>query len=132
MFDDPLELAEVVAAYDHLSDVIVFNPDNLAWADMSKFLRKYPGLYGSDHPHHIVRHELGHAAHYRLLDQEGRGTIWDADLSTLERQIARRVSVRATWNAKEFVAEVYAGLWARIAYDEDILLLYDQLRGPRS
>jgi len=132
MFDHPFDRARVIAAYDHLDDLIVFNPDHTSWVDMAQFLRERPGLYGTDHPHHIVRHELGHAAHYRLLDQGGRRTIWDADLSTPERQMARRVSIRATENVKEFVAEVYAGRWARIHYDEDVLLLYDRFRGPRS
>jgi hypothetical protein len=131
MFDDPVERMQIVAAYDHLEDLIVFNPDHSAWADMARFYRDHPGLYGTDHRHHIVRHELGHAAHYRLLDQEGRRTIWNADLSRSERRIARKVSIRAAWNVKEFVAEVYAGLWANIPYDEDTLLLYDQFRGPR-
>jgi hypothetical protein len=114
-----------------LSDLIVFNPDHSAWADMSRFHREHPGLYSTTHRHHIVRHELGHAAHYRALDQEGRRTLWDADLSRSQSVIARKVSIRATQNVKEFVAEVYAGIWAGIPYDEDILLLHDLLRGPR-
>jgi hypothetical protein len=130
-FDDPFERIQIVAAYDHLDDLIVFNPDHPAWADIVRFHREHPGLYGTDHRHHIVRHELGHAAHYRLLDQEGRRTIWNADLSMSEREIAGKVSIRAAWNVKEFVAEVYAGLWASIPYDEDTLLLYNQFRGPR-
>jgi hypothetical protein len=131
VIDDPFERMEVIAAYDHLSDVIVFNPDHTAWADMGGFLRQFPGLYGTDNELHIVRHELGHAAYYHLLEDEGRRALWDADLSPMERVIARRVSYRATWNVKEFVAEVYAGLWAKREYDEEILRLHDQFRGPR-
>ena len=34
MFDDPLELDRVIAAYEEIDDVIVFNPDHEAWGDM--------------------------------------------------------------------------------------------------
>jgi hypothetical protein len=130
LFDDPFERLDIIAAYDHLCNLIVFNPDHTAWADMGRFLRRFPGLYGTDDQLHIVRHELGHAAHYRLLDDAGRRTLWDADLSPMERTVAKKVSYRAASNVKEFVAEVYAGLWARIEYDEEILHLHDQFRGP--
>jgi hypothetical protein len=40
MFDDPLELAGVIAAYDHFDDSIVFNPDHEAWGDMVQFLHE--------------------------------------------------------------------------------------------
>jgi hypothetical protein len=130
IFDDPFERAGVIATYDHLSDLIVFNPDHPAWGDMPSFLRDHPGLYGTTHRHHIVRHELGHAAHYRSLNDRERRTLWDAELSGLERETARAVSIRATWNLKEFVAEVYAGLWAKIPYPEAILSLYRRFRGP--
>jgi hypothetical protein len=131
MFDDPFERVNVIAAYDHLADLIVFNPDHSAWADMQLLFHEHPGLYATAHPHHIIRRELGHAAHYRFLGAEGRLALWDADLSAAQRAIARKISIRATWNAKEFVAEVYAGLWGRMKYDGAILALYDLLGGPR-
>jgi hypothetical protein len=131
IFDDPFERAEVIAAYDHLADLIVFNPDHPAWLDMPRFLREYRGFYSTDHLHHIVRHELGHAAHYRSLQEHERRAIWNADLSSSEKEIGRMVSYRATWSAKEFVAEVFAGLWARISYGDDILSLHNRFRGPQ-
>jgi hypothetical protein len=131
MFDDPFERLEVIAAYDHSDDVIVFNPDHPVWADMTRFLRENPGLYGTQHPLHIVRHELGHAAHYRSLDERDRQAVWDADLSSPERDVARKVSYRAAWNVKEFVAEVYACLWARVTFDQDVISIHDLYRGPR-
>jgi hypothetical protein len=131
MFDDPFERIGVIAAYDHLSDLIVFNPDHPAWSDTPEFLRNRPGLYGTTHRHHIVRHELGHAAHYRSLSDQQRRTLWDAELTDLERVTARMVSIRATSNVKEFVAEVYAGLWAQIGYAEKVLSLYRLFRGPQ-
>jgi hypothetical protein len=114
MFDNPLELAWVIAAYDEVEDVIVSNPDHEAWGDMESYLRSRPRHFSTLHTHHIVRHELGHAAHYRLLTADERRRIWHADLSPEEREIARRVSGRSTWNVKEFVAETFAGLWSKV------------------
>lgn len=130
LFDDPFERLDIIAVYDHLSDLIAFNPDHTAWADMGRFLRENAGVFSTDNKLHIVRHELGHAAHYRQLDDEERRTLWDADLSSEEKAVARKVSYRAARNVKEFVAEVYAGLWAGIQYDEAIIRLHHQLRGP--
>jgi hypothetical protein len=81
IFDDPFERVNVIAAYDHLADVIVFNPDHSAWGDMPRYFRERPGLYGTRHSNHIARHELGHAAHYRSLVAARRVALWDADLS---------------------------------------------------
>jgi hypothetical protein len=39
MFEDPRELAWVIAAYDHLEDAIVFNADHPAWSDMRSFMK---------------------------------------------------------------------------------------------
>jgi hypothetical protein len=75
MFDDPLELERVIAAYDDLEDVIVFNPDHEAWGDMESYLRSRPRLFSTLHPHQIVSHEVGHAAHYRLLNPEERTRV---------------------------------------------------------
>ena len=68
-----MERANVVAAYDHLEDAIVFNADHPAWADMRGFMKsgRTKGFYSTAHPQHIVRHELGHAAHYRALSLAG-------------------------------------------------------------
>jgi hypothetical protein len=130
MFDDPFELAGVIVAYDNLDDVIVFNPDHEAWADMGSYLRERPRFFSTQHPQHIVRHELGHVAHYRSLTPEERSLTWHADLDPEQRELARKVSGRATWNAKEFVAEVYASLWANIEYGRDVMTLFERFRGP--
>jgi hypothetical protein len=62
MFEDPRERTDVVAAYDHLEDAIVFNADHLAWIDMRGWMKleKKRRAYSTAHPQHIVRHELGH------------------------------------------------------------------------
>ncbi|HZW29423.1 MAG TPA: hypothetical protein VFF52_01885 [Isosphaeraceae bacterium] len=131
MFDDPFERARVIAAYDSLDDVIVFNPDHGAWLDMDSYLRGHIRFFSTQNQHHLVRHELGHRAHYRLLTTDERSLLWHADLTAAQRQLARSVSGLATWSGKEFVAEVYAGLWAGLSYDGDVMTLFDRFRGPR-
>jgi hypothetical protein len=132
MFDDPFELAQVIVAYDHLDDVIVFNPDHEAWGDIVRFMRLHERYYSTQDPQHLVRHELGHAMHYRALSSspEDRDRIWYLEgLKIDQTRIAKKVSGRATWNSKEFVAEVYAGLWAKMPYDDEVLTLFRDFGG---
>jgi hypothetical protein len=127
MLDDPLEWTDVVAAYDQLEDAILFNADHLAWTDMRGFMkeRKEKSFYSTAHPQHIVRHELGHAVHYRALSPEERERIWFTEnLEPGELSIARRVSGRAIWNPKELGAEVFAGLWGGVDYDDEVIGLF--------
>ena len=132
MFDDPLERSRVIVAYDDIDDVIVFNPDHEAWADMASYLREREQFFSTQHPQHIVRHEIGHAVHHRSLSTSPaeRDRIWVTEnLEPGQLLVAQRVSGRAMWNPKEFVAEVYAGLWATVSYDEEVVALFDHFRG---
>jgi hypothetical protein len=132
MFDDPFERARVIAAYDSLEDVIVFNPDHGAWADLVSYLRERKDAFSTQDPQHLVRHEIGHAVHHRSLSTspKGRDQIWYAEsLAPDHERIARRVSDRATWNPKEFVAEVFAGLWAKVLYDDEVIALFSSFGG---
>jgi hypothetical protein len=132
MFDDPFERARVIAAYDSLEDVIVFNPDHEAWADMDSYLRERKQSFSTQNLQHITRHEIGHALHHRSLAAypKRHNQIWHAqDLEPDQERIARRVSDRATWNPKEFVAEVFAGLWAKVPYDDEVIALFNFLGG---
>jgi len=134
MVDDPLELADVIVAYDHIHDLIVFNPVHQAWGDIVAFLREHEHYYSTQDPQHLIRHELGHAAHYRSFSShpKERDRIWYAESLKIEQaRIAHKVSGRAMWNPKEFVAEVYAGLWAKVLYDNEVIALFDQFGGVR-
>jgi hypothetical protein len=125
-------LAEVVVAYDHVDDVIVFNPDHDAWSDMVRFLRDRRHYFSTQHPQHLVRHEIGHAMHYRAISSSpaDRRRVWFMEnLGTEQERIANKVSGRAMWNPKEFVAEVYAGLWAEVRYDDDVMSLFEHFKG---
>ena len=130
LFEDPREQAMVVASYDHLEDVIVFNPNHEAWADMIGFMRSQKDFFSTNFPQHIIRHELGHVAHYRSMSLPERDRIWYAEsLEPDQVRIARRVSGRAVWSPKEFVAEVYAALWGKIHYDDEVVALFQHYRG---
>jgi hypothetical protein len=134
MFEDPRERTGVVAAYDHLEDAILFNADHPAWSDMRGWMKleKKRSVYSTAHPQHIVRHELGHAEHYRALSSHDLQHIWFAeDLNPAELSIAERVSGRAAWNPKEFVAEVFAGLWGGVDYDDEVIGLFEHYGGQR-
>jgi hypothetical protein len=129
-----MEGASVVAAYDHLEDAIIFNANNPAWVDMHGWMKvqQRSVFFSTAHPQPIVRHELGHAAHYRALPSQERERTWFTEsLRPEEEPIALRVSIRATWSPKEFVAEVFAGLWGGIDYDDDVIGLFEQYRGQR-
>jgi hypothetical protein len=130
MFEDDRERARVIATYDHLDDVIVFNANHVAWVDMPGFMQGQKEFYSTIHPQHIVRHELGHAAHYRAMSPPDRGRIWFTEgLGPTQLLIAQRVSGRAMWNPKEFVAEVYAGAWAKLHYDAEVIALFNEFGG---
>jgi hypothetical protein len=134
MFDDPFELIRVIVAYDHLDDVIVFNLDHEAWGDMELYLRARSRFFSTQHPQHLVRHEIGHAAHFRSLtaSPKERDRIWYTEnLEPARERVALRVSDRAAWNPKEFVAEVFAGLWGRVDYDDEVVALFEYYRGAR-
>jgi hypothetical protein len=132
LFEDPRERAVVVAAYDRLEDAIVFNADNPVWADIRGFMGQQKDFYSTAHPQHIVRHELGHAAHCHSLSSKEGERIWFAESRKPgEESIARRVSVRAAWNPEVFVAEVFAGLWGGIDYDGEVIGLFERYQGQR-
>ena len=134
MFEDPRERVECIAVYDHVEDAIVFNADHYAWSDMGGHMKgqNERGIYSTAHSQHIVRHELGHAAHSRALTPSQRAHIWFAEsLRPLEEAIARKVSIRAIWNPKEFVAEVFAGLWGGVDYDDEVIDLFEHYGGRR-
>ena len=99
---------------------------------MVLFLHERQSYYSTRHPQHFVRHELGHAMHHRAISssEEPRDAIWYVEsLDSGQRLLASKVSGRAMWNPKEFVAEVYAGLWARLVYDDDVIALFNDFGG---
>lgn len=63
--------------------------------------------------------------------QRMAGTLVTRSLSADLLPLAQRVSMRATEEVAEFVAEVYAGVKGGMQYSQEIMTVYEQMRGPR-
>jgi len=128
-----------VAAYSPVTDTITFNAhmehQSQKWwlrPKRKKYTKDSLGWASSNHPHHIVYHEVGHKNHFDKLSSSEWRTTWPRDLSDKERTfINNSVSGYATTSHKEFVSEVYAGMLSGISYDDKILKLYKRLKGPK-
>jgi len=127
-----LQIQQTIAYYDEHDDEIVFNHAHPAWGDMREFVRSLAKryFYSTGSPDHFVRHEIGHALHYRGMTDAERAEIWYKELAPDEKVIAVGVGINAADSRVEFVAEVYAGLWARRKFHPQVLSLYEKLRGP--
>lgn len=129
---NPFEIPHVIAYYDEDDDWIVCNPNHPAWAGMAGYVaeRFADGFYSSRSRDHLIRHEIGHALHYRGMSEADRAEIWYKELTADEKVAAARVSRYARIGRLEFVAEVYAARWAKRKLDPDALTLYAELKGP--
>jgi hypothetical protein len=122
-----------VASYQDVDDRLVVNTSSRFWHDPAGSMRLEAGtgFLVSDDPRAIVYHEIGHAQHrrrYRL------GWRWWSDASKplrdLDLAIAERVSRYATEDTGEFIAEVFAGFLCGRIFDDEVLRLYRDLKGP--
>jgi hypothetical protein len=75
---DILEISRTIAYYDEDDDELVINPTHLAWTDMRAYVRdpRRRNFFSTRSPDHIIRHEIGHARHYRRLTSAERADIW--------------------------------------------------------
>jgi hypothetical protein len=130
--DNPLRLKEVIAHYDEHRDEILINQNHEAWSDARAYIQDNArtGRFSSRHADHVIRHEIGHAQHYRRLSESDRADIWYKELSAEQATIASQVSKYATEGKIEFVAEVYAGKWAGRRFSPAVMKLYRELKGP--
>ena len=91
-----------------------------------------PGWLSSDNRYHTIWHELGHAEHARAIAAAGRQ--WDT-INNYQFSAALLPEIRATVSrygassAKEFVAEVYAGLMSGKRYSDTVMRIYASLDG---
>ena len=109
---DILKIQHTIAYYDEHDDEIVFNHTHPAWEDMRGFVGLLAKLhyFSTLSPDHIIRHEIGHCLHYRLMTDPERAEVWLSELSHIEKGVAATVSGYATQGRAEFVVEVYAQL----------------------
>jgi hypothetical protein len=129
---DPFQITNAIANYDAENDELVINSTHPAWADMKTYIQspKRKGFFSTRSPDHIVRHEIGHALHYRGMTEAERAEIWYQELTPEEQSAAARVSKYAKFGRIEFVAEVYAGLWGRRTFGPEVMAIYEKLKGP--
>jgi hypothetical protein len=129
---DILKIQETIAYYDEHDDEIVFNRAHPARGDMRGFVRSLAKqhFYSTASRDHVIRHEIGHCLHYRRMTDTQRAEIWCRALSPEEKLVAAEVSGYATEGRVEFIAEVYAQLWARRKCEAVVMSLYVGLRRP--
>jgi hypothetical protein len=122
-----------VANYRDVGDRLAVNTTSRFWNDPvgSMKTEAESGFLVSDDPRAIVYHEIGHALHRRRYRfgwrwwSESSKALGDRNLS-----IAERVSRYAMEDTGEFIAEVFAGLLCGKTFDEEVLRLYRDLKGP--
>jgi hypothetical protein len=122
------------------NQAIVLNPEcdweNLAAATRIRYAE---GVFSTDHPQHVIFHELGHLAYHRhapaAFGQPGRPDRPNRDNDRLfAEQVASirgKVSRRAERNYREFVAEVFCMKLAGKRVPRAVSALYNRLDGPR-
>lgn len=88
----------------------------------------FKGVSSTRNKDHTVMHELGHYLHYQKVPATlMSGKSWKA----ADKNIVRReVSLNATKDGREFVAEVFAGLMSGKTYSSYIMDIYTKLKGP--
>ncbi len=127
-----LQINKSIAYHEELDDELVINESHPAWMDMRGYVMddRRRGHFSTKSVDHIIRHEIGHALHYRRLTTVERADIWYKDLSPREKVVASRVSDYSTDGRIEFVAEVFAGQWGGRRFRPEVLALYEKLKGP--
>lgn len=85
------------------------------------------GWLGTDHPNHVIWHEIGHAKFARARGWNQGNMIMDVrefhPAFPEFGEVASRISGMATVNGAEFLAEYYAGRRAGKKYDRDVKAL---------
>lgn len=116
-----------LAFYDSLTNSIVFNGRYSRERFIEETKNAYSiGYYSTDNNYHIIFHEIGHWFH-GVKNRESYEKFQNMKLSF---NFARKeVSTRATVNALEFIAEVFAGLMDGKKYSKTIMYIYKLLGG---
>ena len=121
------EDSDALAFYDSLTDSVVFNGRYSKKQLMRKTKEAYEnGFYSTDNEYHLLYHEIGHWFH-GVKNREAFEKLRNTKLSFNFAE--KEVSQRATKNALEFIAEVFAGLMCGKKYNELIMELYKTLGG---
>jgi hypothetical protein len=102
---------------------IHINAAHKFWSNPVAKMKEQGKYLSSDHPNHVVVHEIGHA----LYDPP------DNFMALKHQDIAReQVSKYAAMNPKEFVSEVYAGRQAGKSYSDEVNTMFKVYAKKRS
>lgn len=124
---------DIVGAYDWQQHRIEINERSEYWQNPRKFMKRYGKgiLFATNHPDHVLYHELGHAAFHHAVNDVAYNASNDRMWPLSDQQIAARVSRYARLSANEFIAEVYAcQAVGEPRNDLDVVALYHRLGGP--
>lgn len=129
------EAKTIPAAFVHskAASFIALNQNHPYWADPKSWMAKQRaiGQFSTDAENHPILHEVGHAMHLRNVGREQYRKL-DAIIFTADEKsaIAKEVSRYAATNARELVAEVYAGHVTGKTYSPQLTSLYKAMGGP--
>jgi len=123
----------IAAAYRIKEGKIYINEQHEYWDDAKLYMHKASrsGYLSSDHPDHVIVHEVGHALHHAQVGDHVMQTLSARDWKSGQSAMAtREVSMYGGSDPAEFVAEVYAGVKGGQTYDQEIMDIYHSFKGP--
>jgi hypothetical protein len=125
---------QVLAFYSPKLDAIIINEAHRAWREPAAFMQEQADKewFATNHPQHLMHHEVGHGLHARALGRQDFDDLPDWFARPQDEAVALKVSRYAATEPGEFVAEVYAGMIAGRPFGDDVLKLYDRLGGPNA
>lgn len=122
------------AAYEAKTDTIHINQNSPYWTESRLMIREWSAVkwFSSTDPDHIIRHEIGHALHFKNIGMDPYKKLRTGKFNKEQTdKISKDVSRYAAKNPLELVAEMYAGMLSGKTYDESLMRFYtEKLKGP--
>ena len=120
-----------LAWIDARQSKITINTAATTWMHLNYFVPKNftNGFWSTGDPLHPILHELGHLRHYQEnpISYLRPPRSW----TDKDKSVANTVSVIASMDHKEFVAEVHVGLLVDSCYNKDVKKLYKEFTGRK-
>jgi hypothetical protein len=132
----PLEAGETPLGYDARTRTILINERCRFWENPRKHTRRMhdEGLYCTPRPDHLELHEVGHARHHFSAGDAYNGIRQSTWISSEQKWLVARLSLRAATRPVEFVSEAYVAFRTGVPLDPELfaalLSLYRALKGP--
>jgi hypothetical protein len=122
--------ASFVPNVSHTKTYLLLNPLSKSWSDMQSDVNRNfsTGYWSTNNQHHAIYHEMGHFMHYRQSKQVYLALI-SSKFKPDDLLIAEKVSSYAKTSPAEFVAEVFAKLLNGDSVSDDVITLYEKLKG---